>query len=134
MITGVIEASSRGIWSRTAAALAVSLALGICVSASLAAQTATTGVVLGKVTDPQGALVAGAEVVLTDTTTNLTRTQRTNDAGLFTFSAVLPGPYTMKVTAAGFRTAEFKAIIVEVNRASRPTSPWRSVISPARSR
>ena len=116
MITGVIEASSRGVWSRTATALAVSLALGICSSVPLAAQTATTGVVLGKVTDPSGALVAGAEVVLTDTTTNLTRTQRTNDAGLFTFSAVLPGPYTMKVTAAGFRTAEFKAIIVEVNR------------------
>ena len=54
MITGVIEASSRGIWSRTATALAVSLALGICSSVPLAAQTATTGVVLGKVTDPSG--------------------------------------------------------------------------------
>ena len=86
MITGVIEASSRGIWSRTAAALAVSLALGICASASLAAQTATTGLVLGKVTDPSGALVVGAEVVLTDTaTTGVALTQRTNDAGQFAF-------------------------------------------------
>ena len=92
------------------------MALGICSSVPLAAQTATTGVVLGKVTDPQGALVAGAEVVLTDTATNLARTQRTNDAGLFTFAGVMPGPYTMKVTAPGFRAAEFKAVTVEVNR------------------
>ena len=60
MITGVIEASSRGTWSRTAAALAVLLALGICSSVPLAAQTATTGLVLGKVTDSSGAVVAGA--------------------------------------------------------------------------
>ena len=32
------------------------------------------------------------------------------------FPAVLPGTYTMKVTAPGFRAAEFKTIIVEVNR------------------
>jgi Carboxypeptidase regulatory-like domain len=85
-------------------------------AAPVLAQTATTGVVLGKVTDPSGALVVGAEVTLTDTATNLARTQRTNDAGQFTFAGVMPGVYTLKVTAQGFRAAELKTVTVEVNR------------------
>jgi len=96
--------------------LALSLALAICSNLPLAAQTASTGAVLGKVTDPQGAVVPRAEVNLTDTATNLVRTQRTNDDGHFTFNGVLPGTYTLKVTAQGFRLAELKSVIVEVNR------------------
>lgn len=116
MISDVVDRSSQGLGPRTAAALAVALALAIGSSVPLAAQTATTGVVLGKVTDPQGALVAGADVSLTDTATNLVRTQRTNDEGHFTFASVMPGAYTLKVTAQGFRTAELKTVTVEVNR------------------
>ena len=63
------------------------------------AQTATTGVVLGTVTDTSGAVVAGAEVTLTDSATNLTRTQMTNDDGQFTFADVRPGTYQLKVSA-----------------------------------
>ena len=72
--------------------LALSLALAIGSTLPLAAQTATTGVVLGKVTDPSGALVRAAEVTLTDTATNLVRRQRTNDEGQFTFASVSPAP------------------------------------------
>ena len=95
--------------------LATGLLVLLCVAPVLA-QTATTGLVLGKVTDPSGALVVGAEVTLTDTATTRARTQRTNDAGQFTFASVMPGLYTLKVTATGFRAAELKAITVEVNR------------------
>ena len=101
MIPDVFERSSQGLRPRTAAVLAVSLVLAIGSSFSLAAQTATTGLVLGKVTDPSGALVVGAEVILTDTATTQARTQRTNDAGQFTFASVMPGTYTLKVTATG---------------------------------
>src|SRR5687768_3483030 len=96
--------------------LALSLALAICSNLPRAAQTASTGAVLGKVTDPEGAVVPRAEVNLTDTATNRVRTQRTNDDGHFTFNGVLPGTYTLKVTAQGFRPAELKSVIVEVNR------------------
>ena len=85
-------------------------------AAPVLAQTATTGLVLGKVTDPSGALVVGAEVILTDTATTRALTQRTNNAGQFTFASVMPGTYVLKVTAKGFRTAELKAVTVEVNR------------------
>ncbi len=85
-------------------------------AAPVLAQTSTTGLVLGKVTDSTGALVVGAEVTLTDAATTQARTQRTNDAGQFTFAGVMPGSYTLKVTATGFRPAELKAVTVEVNR------------------
>src|SRR5687767_3558099 len=101
----------RPIALRVAAAL-----MALLCAAPVLSQTATTGVVLGKVTDPSGALVAGAEVTLTDTATTRVRTQRTNDAGQYTFAGVTPGTYELKVTSKGFRTAEVKAVIVEVNR------------------
>ena len=116
MSKDVIEASSRGFWPRTATMLAVTLALTIGSSLPVAAQTASTGALLGKVTDPSGALVAGAEVLLTDPATNLVRTQRTNDAGQYTFASVMPGTYLLKVTKQGFRAAELQAVTVEVNR------------------
>ena len=116
MIRDLVETVTRGwVWSRFAAALAVSGVLALCPNL-LPAQTATTGVVLGKVTDPSGALVVGAEVTLIDTTTTRSRTQKTNEAGLYTFAGVLPGTYVLTVTAKGFSTAELKTVTVEVNR------------------
>jgi len=116
MIRDLVETVTRG-WrlSRTAAVLAVSAALTLC-SNPLAAQTSTTGVVVGKVTDQFGALVTRAEVVLTDTATNRARTQRTNEEGQFTFAGVTPGTYQLKVTAEGFKVSTLNPVIVEVNR------------------
>ena len=116
MIRDLVETVTRGwVWSRFAAALAVSGALAFCPHL-VAAQTATTGVVLGKVTDPSGALVVGAEVTLIDTATTRARTQKTNEAGQYTFAGVVPGIYVLTVTAKGFSTAELKTVTVEVNR------------------
>src|SRR4030095_9581936 len=81
-----------------------------------AAQTSTTGFVQGTVTDPQGAVVAGAEVKLLDQATNRSQTEKTNPEGLYTFVNVLPGTYTVTVTTTGFRTAELGELKVEVNK------------------
>jgi Carboxypeptidase regulatory-like domain len=81
-----------------------------------AAQTSTTGFVQGTVTDPQGAVVAGAEVKLLDQATNRSQTEKTNAEGLYTFVNVLPGTYTVTVTTTGFRTAELGELKVEVNK------------------
>ncbi len=87
--------------------------------ANIFAQTATTGTVLGTVTDTTGAAVAGAEVTLTDATTNLMRTQMTNDDGQFTFVGIVPGTYQLKVTAKGFSVASLSGVNVEVNKSLR---------------
>lgn len=97
-----------------AAAIALTLLLGA--SPQAAAQSATSGAVLGKVTDPSGAVVVGAEVTLTDTATNRVLTQQSNAEGNYTFVNVLPGLYTLRVSSQGFRTASMSGVNVEVNK------------------
>jgi hypothetical protein len=59
----------------------------------------------GTVRDPQGNLVAGATVTITDPARNFSRTQQTNEEGGYVFTAVPPGTYKLDVSAPGFKTA-----------------------------
>jgi hypothetical protein len=63
----------------------------------------TFGVVLGEVKDPSGAVVAGAKVRLTNTAENVSRDGVTDANGNYEFQNVKAGPYTVNVTANGFR-------------------------------
>src|SRR5579875_2834921 len=63
----------------------------------------TYGNVTGTVTDPTGAPVPGATVMLTDEATNIALTTTTNTAGLFLFENVNVGTYTIAVEKQGFR-------------------------------
>src|SRR5579864_529911 len=56
----------------------------------------------GSVTDPSGATVAGAKIVLTDTATGLQRTTASNSTGLYQFLDVPPGNYKLEAAASGF--------------------------------
>ena len=78
------------------------LVLLVCAVTSFA-QGGTT--VRGSVQDPNGNLVKGATVTLTDPSKNFTRTQQTNEDGQYVFNAVPPGTYHLEVTAQGFKTA-----------------------------
>src|SRR5229473_7485170 len=84
------------------------------ISQPVKAQTATTGTVVGTVTDPSGAAVLDATVVLRNKATNSQATQSTNAAGQYTFANVAPGEYQVTVKKAGFRTAEVALLTVEV--------------------
>jgi hypothetical protein len=88
----------------------------LLLSLPAAAQTSTTGLVQGTVTDPQGGLVAGAEVKLLDPATNRSQIEKTNDAGQYTFVNVPPRVYTVTVARTGFRTAQVGELKVEVNK------------------
>src|SRR5437588_5758951 len=88
--------------------LAISIGLVVCLCATKSrAQTASSGSVTGQVTDPQGAVVAGADVALLDATTNTTRAAVTNDGGRYSFPVVQPGVYDITITKSGFKTARF---------------------------
>src|SRR6266403_1343654 len=71
------------------------------------AQAAATGTVHGVVMDPTNAVVAGATVTLTDTSTSAVRTAITNDSGRYILPGVPPGIYELSITKTGFRTAKF---------------------------
>ena len=60
------------------------------------------GRVQGRVTDPTDSVVPGATVTLVNTSTNVQTVQQTNEAGIYRFAGVDPGPYSLTVQASGF--------------------------------
>ncbi len=73
---------------------------------STRAQTASSGSVVGQVSDPQSAAVPGADVTLTDVATNGKQTAVTNDSGRYNFPVVHPGIYDITVSKSGFKVAK----------------------------
>lgn len=59
----------------------------------------------GQITDPSGAVVAKAKVTATNNDTGSTYTAPTSNAGVYYIPYVLPGTYTVKVEAEGFKNA-----------------------------
>jgi len=57
----------------------------------------------GTVTDPQGKILSGAVVTLTNTANGLSREAKTSDDGTYVFNQVPPGPYRIRVEAKGFK-------------------------------
>jgi Carboxypeptidase regulatory-like domain len=70
-----------------------------------------TGQLSGNVTDSSGSLVVGASVHLIN---ELSQTDRSFNAtnGSFTFTGLVPGAYSLKVSMPGFKTYEQKGITV----------------------
>lgn len=60
----------------------------------------------GVVSDPAGATINGASVVLRNVETGVTATITTSDSGNYRFSSLPAGNYVVKVEAKGFRRAE----------------------------
>ncbi|MBS1859230.1 MAG: TonB-dependent receptor, partial [Acidobacteria bacterium] len=80
------------------------------------------GSVVGTVTDPSGAIIPGATVTLTGTTTGVERSSTADEGGRYSFVNVLPGTYDLKVTAKGFRTFVANGFNVSPNTVQRVDS------------
>ena len=74
------------------------------------------GGVSGTVTDPSGGIISGAEVVLLDTATGVTRHTATNSAGLYSFVSLNPGVYQVTVSQAGFAKSVHDKVTVNVDQ------------------
>jgi hypothetical protein len=78
--------------------------LVLCGSTVLA-QTGTSNV-KGTVRDTAGSVVPGATVTAKNEATGITNTQTTNESGLYSFSALPVGNYTITVEKQGFKTLQ----------------------------
>jgi hypothetical protein len=70
------------------------------------------GTITGTVTDPQGAAVANAKIIITEDATGLTYNVVSDDSGTYTRPLLKAGTYSVTVEAPGFRKEEQKGIIV----------------------
>ena len=90
----------------------------LIVSAYLTAfsQQAANATLNGTVTDPNGAVVAGAKITATQTATTVKRNAVTNDDGLYVLSNISPGTYELKFELKGFATKILKDVSLNVGQ------------------
>lgn len=69
--------------------------------------------VQGLVTDSSQAVVAGAQVTLTNDGTNVSAVTKTNETGQYLFDFVIAGNYTVSVEMQGFRRFVQKNVLVQ---------------------
>ena len=72
------------------------------------------GTILGTVTDPSGAVVAGATITVKNPATGLERTAQTSADGSYSIPELPIGTYTVTVTQAGFQTSITREVTVNV--------------------
>jgi len=87
------------------------LIVSLIAASPLWAQSTNTGTIVGTVTDPSKAVVGGATVTLTDTTTKSARSDVTNDAGRYIFVDVAPGAYELTISKQGFSTTKTQTTV-----------------------
>jgi hypothetical protein len=84
----------------------------------LRAQT-SYGSVVGTITDPGGAVIAGAHVQLTNKGTNAQQEAVTGAGGTYTFINLNPGVYSITVTNQGFKSATNDQVAVNIGGVTR---------------
>ncbi len=94
-------------------ALAI-LALLLTCTLLPAQTTISTGSIVGTVSDPQGAVVSGAKVTITNKATGQVTTTTTTSAGAYASGALIPGNYVIRIEVQGFKSVELP-VVVQVN-------------------
>src|SRR6266851_3824734 len=80
----------------------------------LASPAQDTGYISGTVSDKSGAAIAGADVVITNTSGSLTRTTTTNSDGAYVVAGLPGATYNIVVTAKGFQKYSATKVVLDV--------------------
>jgi hypothetical protein len=88
---------------------------GLCLvnSRPLRAQV-SGGTLSGSITDPSGAVVANAQIVIKNSATGVAKSVTTNTDGFYSAANLLPGDYEIAVSAPGFNTEIKKGLTINV--------------------
>ncbi|WP_170834973.1 carboxypeptidase regulatory-like domain-containing protein [Terriglobus roseus] len=92
----------------------LSLSVQAVLLASLASAQVQGGIITGTARDAQGAAIASATVGIRNTATGETTELITNRGGSFSSATLLPGSYTVTITAPGFRTVTQDNLVLQV--------------------
>src|SRR5712675_98350 len=99
------------LWIQIAASIALLLGVGLHTRISAQAVGAT---LTGTVTDQSGGVVPKADVAILNTATGETRNVTTNADGIYSAPNLIPGTYSVTVTAAGFSKLVQSGVVLSV--------------------
>jgi len=100
--------------------LVPAILLGFTVCARLGAQNVVvTGSITGRVSDPSGAVVAGASITVRSLATGVEHSAATNISGLYQLPALMPGTYSVTARAKGFQDVEAVVSVLVGNATSQ---------------
>ena len=94
------------VWNGVLRSMLSLVAVVLAMGSVVLAQTSGSATLRGLVRDSSGAVVAKSTVTMTSESNKVQRETVTNDDGLYQFSAVVPGKYTVKCEKDGFKTVE----------------------------
>ena len=72
--------------------------------------------ITGHVTDPSGAAIAGAKIVITSTATGSVYSTESDDAGIYRIPFAAIGEYTLTAEKAGFKTYVQKGVTLIIDQ------------------
>jgi outer membrane receptor protein involved in Fe transport len=101
------------------AALAAALLITLFSTHQPAMAQVLYGSLVGTIQDPSGSVVPNAALVLTNTSTGAKREFKADEQGRYNSVSLLPGTYTLTVSAAGFRTLNRTGIEITINNVTR---------------
>ncbi|MCC6991192.1 MAG: carboxypeptidase regulatory-like domain-containing protein, partial [Acidobacteria bacterium] len=76
----------------------------------------TTGTVIGRVLDDQGAAIPGATITVTSPSTGFTRSDVSDAEGVYRLRALPVGNFDIAVELAGFASVDRKGVVVNVGQ------------------
>ncbi|MGH9630309.1 MAG: carboxypeptidase regulatory-like domain-containing protein, partial [Bryobacteraceae bacterium] len=95
----------------------------LCLGDSQLLGQATFGNIIGTVTDPAGAVVAGAKVTITSQDRGTVTGTVTNESGNYIQTHLDTGTYTVEVEAPGFQRLVIRDVLVSIDRSTRVDAP-----------
>ena len=91
-------------------------AVFLTVASGAFGQASYTAQVRGVVKDQSGAMITNATITITNDATGIVTTAHSDENGLYILTGLRPAVYTIKADRAGFRPAEQKNVVLQVDQ------------------